>query len=97
MIDWLRQDMQKVQVDIAAAYLFGSSVRAQSDPRDVDLVIVTVGEADGASWHRAITYRDALTERFRRVFSLPLSAMVVTRSEWKELDGTVVRERVSIF
>lgn len=97
MKDWLLSDIQEARLDIVAAYLFGSSILADRNPRDVDLVIVSVDEAGKPSWRRAIAYRDSLNERFREVFKLRLSAMVVTPSEWSELDGIVVRERESIL
>ena len=97
MRDWIRVDIQEAHLELIAAYLFGSSIHGGRRPRDVDFVLVAPGKAGDPSWYRVIAYRDALKPRIDRVFRLPLSAMVVTLSEWAELDGVVVRERVSIL
>jgi predicted nucleotidyltransferase len=89
--------MQEARLDIVAAYLFGSSIRPKQNPRDVDLIIVAMGKSGSISWRRAIAYRNSLKDRFIAAFGTPLSAMVVTPSEWLELDGSVVRQRLSIL
>jgi predicted nucleotidyltransferase len=97
MKDWIGRDIQEAQVDLVAAYLFGSAIHPRALARDVDVVLVASGNAGEPPWQRAIAYRDALKARFDAVFQLPLSAMVVTLSEWGELDGVVVRDRMSIL
>jgi predicted nucleotidyltransferase len=95
--EWLQHELQPIRANILAAYLFGSSIKGKLAPRDVDLVIVTADGAGEHSWHQIISYRDHLRERFQNAFQIPLSTMVVTPSEWDEIDGIVVRERLSVF
>jgi len=94
---WLQSELDKFRTDITAAYLFGSSIFPDQKPRDVDLVVITMDGAGKPSWQRVIAYMGNLKTRFDATFRLPLSIMVVTPSEWREIDGIVVRERVSIF
>lgn len=97
MKNWLLDDMRGIRTDIAAAYLFGSAICSNRKPHDVDLVIISQGTSSEPSWLRVAEYRDSMVERFKDTFQLPLSAMVVTPSEWSEFDGVIVRDRISIF
>lgn len=67
------------------------------EPHDVDLIIVTVDGPGGLGWHQIRVVRDAMRNPFLERFGIPLSTMVVTTSEWHELDGVIVRERKALW
>lgn len=85
--------MAEAKANLQAAYLFGSAVDARAAPRDIDIVLVTKDAAGEKGWHAIRRWRDHLAMDFEEWFNLPLSAMVVTPSEWAEIDGAVVRRR----
>jgi predicted nucleotidyltransferase len=89
--DWLRHRLIKTR-GVVGAYIFGSSLTIKT-PRDVDLCIVTGAKVGSDEWHQVRKARDSIAEEFRRAFGLPLSVMLVTPSEWREVDGGVVRDR----
>jgi len=41
--------------------------------------------------------RDTLISPFLEKFGIPLSIIVLTISEWRELDGTIIRERETLW
>jgi predicted nucleotidyltransferase len=90
---WLRAALAPVQGDLSGAYLFGSVLDLNAHPADVDLVLVAIDGAGEPGWRRVRTLRTAIAPAFTRAFGLPLSGMVLTPSEWREIDGTIVRER----
>jgi predicted nucleotidyltransferase len=96
MRDWLRVRLESVQTDILFAYIYGSSLRSDTDPRDVDIILVTMFEAGSASWERVRAFSRPLRQEFIKAFGLPLSLMIATPSEWSEIDGVVVRERADL-
>jgi predicted nucleotidyltransferase len=96
MKDWLSLRLESVRTDVLGAYLYGFALRPSSTPRDVDVVIVTKSGPACPSWERVRVFRNYLTEEFVGIFSLPLSVMIVTQSEWSEIDGVVVREKVAL-
>lgn len=89
--DWLRHRLL-ITRGVVAACIFGSSLTSKT-PRDVDLCIVTDAKVGSDEWHQVRKARDSIIEEFRRAFGLPLSVMLVTPSEWREVDGVVVRDR----
>jgi predicted nucleotidyltransferase len=89
--DWLRHRLI-VTHGIVAACIFGSALTSKT-PRDVDLCIVTDAKVGSDEWHRVRKARDSIIEQFRKDFGLPLCVMLVTPSEWREIDGVVVRDR----
>lgn len=93
MIAWLRAAMLNSPGHLREAYLFGSALDARRKPRDIDVVLVTDDHSGGPGWFDVRRWRDRLAEQFEDRFGLPLSAMVVTPSEWAEIDGIIVRER----
>jgi predicted nucleotidyltransferase len=96
MRSWLSFRFESVQADILCAFLYGSALRPKSEPRDVDIVVITRCVAESASWVRVRAFCEHLKRDFIQVFGLPLSVMIATQSEWPELDGVVVRERVTL-
>jgi predicted nucleotidyltransferase len=80
-----------------AAYQFGSSLSPAARPNDIDLVLVSVDGAGEPAWRDALALASELRVAFPLVFRIPLSAMVLTPSEWDELDGVIVRERRSLL
>ncbi|QJU60258.1 hypothetical protein HL653_23225 [Sphingomonas sp. AP4-R1] len=90
---WLRDALAPVRGDLSAAYLFGSVLHPDAHPADVDLVLVAIDGAGAPGWRRVRALRTAIAPAFKRAFGLPLSGMVLTPSEWREVDGTIVRER----
>lgn len=96
MKDWLSLHLESVRADILCAYLYGSAMRPNSDPRDVDIIVVTRSEAASPCWERIRGFCEHLRREFVETFGLPLSVMIATQSEWSEIDGVVVRERVAL-
>ena len=82
---------------LQAAFLFGSAINVLAAPRDIDIVLVTKDAAGEKGWHAIRKWRDRLAIDFEKRFNLPMSAMVVTPSEWAEIDGVVVREREALI
>lgn len=97
MKDWLRRELAPYRSSIAYSCFFGSILDQTLTPRDIDIVLVTNDAAGHSSWHSVRKARDAIELPFYETFGLPLSAMVLTPSEWKELDGIIVRERESLW
>jgi predicted nucleotidyltransferase len=97
LIDWIRNELQVVEDALFKAYLFGSALDASRIPRDVDVVFVTTDGAGESKWQLVRVWRDDITPRFLAEFGIPLSAMVVTPSEWIEIDNVIVRERLSLL
>lgn len=92
--DWLRAEVGAMS-GVIAACIFGSALTVEN-PNDVDLCLVTDVRVGSDDWHRAREQRDSLADKFQKTFGLPLSAMLVTLSEWREVDGVVVRERCQL-
>jgi predicted nucleotidyltransferase len=92
----LRAAIEEVAADLETAFIFGSAVDPLATPRDIDVVLVTKVAAGEPSWHAIRVWRDRVAVEFEKQFYLPLSAMVVTPSEWAEIDGTIVRERQAL-
>ncbi|MFT8745423.1 hypothetical protein [Acetobacter orientalis] len=88
--------MVEATANLQAAFLFGSAINANATARDVDIVLVTKDAAGEKGWHEIREWRDRLTIDFQELFNIPLSAMIVTPSEWAEIDGVVVRERKAL-
>ncbi|MEG3087423.1 hypothetical protein [Sphingomonas sp. PB4P5] len=97
MTAWLRAAMPEETANLQAAFLFGSAINAIAAPRDIDIVLVTKAAAGENGWHTIRKWRDRLAKDFIEQFNLPLSAMVVTPSEWAEIDGVVVRGREALI
>lgn len=93
MKDWLREAIASAGTDIRVAYLFGSVLNPARTPRDIDLVVVTADGAGTMVWRRVRLWRNDIESQFTCKFDVPLSVLVATPSEWRELDGTIVRER----
>ncbi|MEJ5118734.1 hypothetical protein WH158_15095 [Gluconobacter cerinus] len=93
MTVWLRAAMAGATANLQTAFLFGSAIDAKAVARDIDIVLVTKEGAGEKGWHAIRDWRDRLAVDFEERFHMPLSAMVVTPSEWAEIDGVVVRER----
>lgn len=93
MRKWLRKALDRAGGDIAEAYLFGSVLDPTREPNDIDLVVVSADGADGPAWHRVRKWREDVGARFFACFGVPLSVLIATPSEWRELDGTVIRKR----
>jgi predicted nucleotidyltransferase len=96
MRDWLSLRLESIRADILCAYLYGSALRSNSQPRDVDIIVITRSAAASASWERARAFCEHLRREFIETFGLPLSVMIATPSEWAEIDGVVVRERAAL-
>ena len=97
MITWLRAAMSCSSEHLRAAYLFGSVLDPKRKPRDVDVVLVTVDRAGRPGWLNIRRWRDHLAQEFEDRFHIPLSAMVVTPSEWAEIESVVIGQRESLF
>ena len=97
MREWLREELTSVVESLTAAYLFGSALRLDKAPRDVDVILVSVDNAGEPEWRRLREWRDEVVARFIERFGIPLSAMVVTPAEWREIDGAIVREREALI
>jgi predicted nucleotidyltransferase len=95
--DWLRQQLAPHRRLISKVYLFGSVLDLTRSPRDIDLVIVTADGAGGSEWQQVRAARDAMISPFQEEFGLPLSAMILTPPEWREIDGVIVREREALW
>jgi predicted nucleotidyltransferase len=95
--DWLRHKFGPYHRFIIGAYLFGSMLDPTRSPRDIDLVLVTVGNAGEPEWQQVRSVRDVIAPLFEAEFGLPLSAMVLTLAEWREIDGVIVGERESLW
>lgn len=93
MREWLRSALGTAGKDVAEAYLFGSVLEPGRAPNDIDLAVVTADGAGEPAWRRVRAWREDVTPRFRKQFGLPLSVLIATPSEWRELDGTVIRKR----
>ena len=97
MRKWLRCRLAEIRSDIVYAYLYGSIVDPNTKPRDIDVVIVTCERSGSGSWNRTRAFSKELRREFVDTFRLPLSVMIVTKSEWNEVDGTIVRERIAVI
>jgi predicted nucleotidyltransferase len=93
MKDWLIRELAPSRHAIAGAYLFGSVLNATLKPRDVDLALVAIDSAGAPAWQQLRTVRDTITPPFLMKFGVPLSILVLTLSEWGEVDDVIVRER----
>lgn len=93
MRDWLREAISAAGTDVAEAYLFGSMLDPAREPRDADIVVVTADGAGRPAWRRVRLWREQVVGPFHARFNLPLSVIVATPSEWRELDGTLIRKR----
>lgn len=82
---------------IRAAYQFGSSLNPAARPNDIDLVLVSIDGAGAPGWRGALALAAELPAAFQLIFQTPLSVMVLTPSEWNELDGVIVRERRTLL
>lgn len=89
--EWLRLRLLKTR-GVLAAYIFGSSLTSKT-PNDVDLCIITDAKVGSDEWYGVRRARDSIVEDFHRAFDLPLSVMLVTASEWLEVDGVIIRDR----
>jgi predicted nucleotidyltransferase len=96
MRDWLSLRLERVRSDVLYAYLYGSALRPDAEPRDVDIIVVTRSQAGSAPWERVRAFCEHLRREFVETFGLPLSVMIATKSEWSEIDGVVVRERAAL-
>lgn len=96
MEQWLSRQLDRERSNIHCAFLFGSILNVQRPPRDVDIVVVAEGGVDSASWLALRKLRDEVVPVFKALHGLPLSMMIVTRGEWREVDGVVVRGRRSV-
>lgn len=94
---WLRQKIKIIKKDVRDAFIFGSSITDGAVPSDVDVVVVAEGTVGTYSWWSVRAFREDVRSDFQSVFGLRLSMMVVTPSEWKQIDGSIVRERVSLL
>lgn len=91
---WLRARLGgETSTFVRVAFQFGSSLDPATQPNDIDVVLVAVDGAGRRGWRRALNLAAVLKTEFAAVFEVPLSIMVLTPSEWGELDGVVVRER----
>ncbi len=91
---WLRARLSgEDSTFLQAAFQFGSSLDPAAHPNDIDVVLVAVDGAGQPGWRTALGAAGVLKAAFATVFEVPLSVMVLTPSEWNELDGVVVRER----
>lgn len=97
MIPWLKGQLREIEVSLGGAFLFGSALQGIGSARDVDIVLVTADAAGGDEWGRVRSFRNALVPRFEDTFNIPLSVLVLTPSEWLEIDGSVVRERARLL
>ena len=96
MKNWLSLRLECTRADILCAYLYGSALRSNGEPRDVDIVVVTRSQAGSASWEWVRAFCEHLKREFVETFGLPLSVMIATQSEWSEIDGVVIRERATL-
>jgi predicted nucleotidyltransferase len=96
MRDWLSLSIEAIRTDIMCAYLYGSALRPESNPRDVDIIIVTRSGAGSATWIRVRSFCENLSQNFVETFGLPLSVMIATPTEWPEIEEVVVRERITL-
>lgn len=87
----------RYQPSLHAAYQFGSSLSPKARPNDIDLVLVARDGAGEPAWRDALALSVELRRCFQPAFGIPLSVMVLTLSEWHELDGSIVRERRSLL
>jgi predicted nucleotidyltransferase len=94
---WLRARLRIHSSGLRAAYQFGSSLDPAARPNDIDLVLVSADGAGEPAWRGTIALAAELRTAFRLVFRTQLSVMVLTPSEWAELDGVIVRERRSLL
>lgn len=94
---WLTARLRDHRFSLRAAYQFGSSLNPASRPNDIDLVLVSADGAGEPAWRATLALADELRSAFPLVFQTPLSVMVVTPSEWGELNGVIVRERRSLL
>ena len=97
MRDWLRDELAPYRRFIAEAYLFGSVLDPTRKPRDIDLVLVAMDGAGEPAWQLVRALRDAFTPPFLKEFGVPLSTMVLTMSEWHELQRTIARKREALW
>jgi predicted nucleotidyltransferase len=95
--EWLRIALAPIRGDLAEAVLFGSILETDRRPNDVDLALVAVDGAGQPAWRRVRDLRSAVAPGFLEIFALPLSVMVLTPAEWRELDGMIVRGREALF
>lgn len=97
MIPWLKEQLRDIELSLGGAFVFGSALRGTDAARDIDIVLVTADGAGGVEWSRVRSFRNALVPRFEKTFNIPLSVLVLTPSEWLEVDGSVVRERARLL
>jgi hypothetical protein len=97
MVSWIRNQLIEIEADLKCAHLFGSALDPSKCPRDVDIILVTRSGAGSESWREAIDFCGPLSELFSQIFLLPLSVIIAIPSEWAELDGVIVRDRVSLL
>jgi hypothetical protein len=97
VIIWLRTAIKEVAADLQTAFIFGSALDPCACPGDIDVVLVTKVAAGEPSWHAVRLWRDQVAVEFEKQFCLPLSVMVITPSEWAEIDGIIVREREALI
>lgn len=79
------------------AYLFGSYILNVDSPNDIDLVLVTLDKAGSLDWLKIRMLRTSLSAPFYREFGIPLSAMVLTSLEWRELKEIMFRHRKALW
>lgn len=85
------------QPSLGAAYQFGSSLDPATTPNDIDLVLVSTDGAGEPAWRDSLALAAELRVAFHLAFRIRLSVMVLTPSEWDEVDGVIVRERRSLL
>lgn len=90
---WLSARLRAQAPELYAAYQFGSSLHPDARPNDIDLALVSVDGADEPRWRETLALAAELRAAFGLAFHIPLSVMVLTPSEWAEVDGVIVRER----
>ena len=90
---WLSALLRAHAPRLYAAYQFGSSVDPAARPNDIDLALVSVDGAGEPGWQDTLALAAELRAAFGLAFLIPLSIMVLTPSEWAEVDGVIVRER----
>ena len=92
----MEQKLALLGTNIAEAYLFGSCLNPEQHFRDVDMVVVSLARAGTANWKTVRSFCATLADDFSSTFGVPLSIMIVTQSEWLEVDGSIVRERLKL-
>jgi predicted nucleotidyltransferase len=90
---WLSGRLRAHASRLYAAYQFGSSLDPAARPNDIDLALVSLDGAGEPRWRDTLILAAELRAAFWLAFHIPLSIMVLTPSEWAEVDGVIVRER----